>query len=55
MTVEVRYATLTLDPALRAYYAWLDANPEREFRLEDYELFAAGYRAERVPEGDDDE
>ena len=55
MAVEVRYVRLTLDPALRAYYAWLDANPEREFDLHDFDLFASGYRAERVLEDDDDE
>jgi hypothetical protein len=55
MTVEVRYVRMTVDPALRAYWLWLDANPDREFSLEDYDLFAAGYRAERVPDDEDDD
>jgi hypothetical protein len=51
MAVETRTVHFRIDPALRAYVAWLDSEG-REFDLEDYDLFAAGYRA-RVAEEDD--
>lgn len=47
--VEIRTVHLTLDPALEAYLIWLDSEG-REYDLHDYELFAAGYRAERIAE-----
>lgn len=44
--VETRTVHFTVDPALQAYSAWVDAEG-REFDLDDYEIFAAGYRSER--------
>lgn len=48
MTAETRTVHFTLDPALKAYYAWIEAEG-RGFSLKHYDLFAAGYRA-RVAE-----
>lgn len=45
---EVRTVHFKLDPALRAYFAWLDETG-RTFSPNVYDLFAAGYRA-RVTE-----
>jgi protein gp37 len=37
----------SVDPALRAYLAWLEEDTGRAFDLDAYDLFAAGYRADR--------
>lgn len=41
---ERRTLHFRLDPALRAFFEYLDANG-RQFVAEEYDLFAAGYRA----------
>lgn len=51
-TVEHRVVHFTIDPALEAYLFWIDSEG-REFRLGDFDLFAAGYRAERIGEASD--
>lgn len=49
MAVEIRTVHFTIDPALRAYLAWLDAEGVA-FSLEGFDLFAAGYRAREAEE-----
>ncbi len=44
MTSETRTVRFNVDPALNAYLAWI-AEAGREFDLESFDLFAAGYRA----------
>ncbi len=44
MTVETRTVQFTIDPALAAYLAWLDCEG-KEFDLQGFDLFAAGFRA----------
>lgn len=46
--IETRTLHYRVDPALRAYCAYIDAEGQG-FDLEQYDLFAAGYRA-RVSE-----
>jgi hypothetical protein len=43
-TVETRTVQFTIDPALRAYFAWLDAEG-LTFAPGEFDVFAAGYRA----------
>lgn len=44
MAVETRTVHFSVDPALRAYVEYI-AIEGREFVPDDYDLFAAGYRA----------
>lgn len=46
---ETRTVHQRLDPALRAYFAWCDAE-DRDSNPYDYNIFAAGYRAPRIEE-----
>lgn len=44
---EQRTVWFSVDPAFRACCAWIDTEG-REFKCEDYDLFAAGYRAQHL-------
>jgi hypothetical protein len=46
MTAWTRTVHPSFDPALRAYLAWL--GDDRPFSTDEYDLFAAGYRADRA-------
>lgn len=54
MATETRAVHFRLDPALRAYLEWIEAEG-RQMDLEEYDLFAAGYRAKAREVGDDRE
>jgi hypothetical protein len=47
MISGTRTVHFSVDPALRAYLAWLEEDTGRAFDLDAYDLFAAGYRADR--------
>jgi hypothetical protein len=49
-TTETRTVHFTIDPALRAYLAWLDAEG-LAFSLPGFDVFAAGYRANEAEGG----
>ena len=48
MVVETRTVSFRIDPALNAYFEWINANGKK-FSLTKFEQFAADYRA-RVAE-----
>lgn len=53
MAIETRTVHFKVDPALRAYLEWLDAEGH-EFDRDEYGVFAAGYRAKEAEQADDD-